>query len=260
MKIWVLFLSGIVICFIGCGQRRVGGGGRDGMESSDRRLTCLFDVGDSVIYYTGSSSKMLDINRGKVDDSGFVKAMFGKIKDGGLSLTLKPGDGAGVMGNLEEMANLAKSYGITNPTVDSTDANEEKTLGIVTAPPLREYMQGHPTFKLYLPKDDADSPEAISKLPKESQLVILISGGQDIYAYMGGDMRNGKKYTYREITDFVKGKRADKNFFVLIKPTKNSTYKNTVDILDVMTTAGIKHYALVDITKQEEDYLLEIDR
>jgi biopolymer transport protein ExbD len=76
--------------------------------------------------------------------------------------------------------------------------------------------------------------------------VILLSGSHDIYGYVGDDISKGKKYTYPEITDFVKARRDDKNFSVVIKAAKNTTYKNTVDILDVMTSADIKHYALVD--------------
>jgi biopolymer transport protein ExbD len=71
-------------------------------------------------------------------------------------------------------------------------------------------------------------------------------------------MRTGKKYTYPEIADLVKGRRSDKNFSVVIKAAKNTTYKNAVDLLDVMTTEQIQHYALIDITKEEEDYLHQI--
>jgi hypothetical protein len=42
---------------------------------------------------------------------------------------------------------------------------------------------------------------------------------------------------------------------VVIKPAASSTYKNTVDMLDAMRIADVKHYALVDISKPEEEYL-----
>jgi len=41
----------------------------------------------------------------------------------------------------------------------------------------------------------------------------------------------------------------------VIKAAASSTYKNTVDMLDVMRNTDIKHYALVDITKKEEEFL-----
>ena len=98
----------------------------------------------------------------------------------------------------------------------------------------------------------------LSGFSKSLQLVILLFESKEIYAYIGGDMRTGKKYTYQEITDLVKRRRSDKNFSVVIKASKNTTYKNTVDLLYLITTEQIHHYALIDITKEEEDYMHQI--
>ena len=38
---------------------------------------------------------------------------------------------------------------------------------------------------------------------------------------------------------------------MIIKPTEDATYKNTVDILDEMTINEIKRYAMVDISDTE---------
>jgi biopolymer transport protein ExbD len=43
----------------------------------------------------------------------------------------------------------------------------------------------------------------------------------------------------------------DKDFVVVIKPTKDARYASTIDILDEMTINGVKAFALVDITPQE---------
>ena len=110
-------------------------------------------------------------------------------------------------------------------------------------------------FKLKLPKDVPDSVSG--NISTRAQLVILLSGHNDIYAYRGSDIRKGKKYTYQEITNMLKDRKTD-TAFVVIRPAQSSTYHNIVDMLDVMTIAGIKHYALVDITKNEEAYLHEI--
>ncbi|HEY4064314.1 MAG TPA: hypothetical protein VGM30_20555 [Puia sp.] len=49
-----------------------------------------------------------------------------------------------------------------------------------------------------------------------------------------------------------KKRRTDPVWFqVILKPSPDATYRNTVDILDEMTIDDVKHYALVDITPNE---------
>lgn len=43
----------------------------------------------------------------------------------------------------------------------------------------------------------------------------------------------------------------DRDLLVVIKPSKNADYGRTVDILDEMLINGVKRYALVDITPEE---------
>jgi len=45
----------------------------------------------------------------------------------------------------------------------------------------------------------------------------------------------------------------DRDFMVIIKPTANATYKNTVDILDEMTINAVKRFAMVKISDTEKD-------
>ena len=47
----------------------------------------------------------------------------------------------------------------------------------------------------------------------------------------------------------------DKDFVVVIKPNKEATYRNTVDILDEMTINNVQRFAMVDITPQEEELI-----
>ena len=48
---------------------------------------------------------------------------------------------------------------------------------------------------------------------------------------------------------------ADRDFVVIIKPTKDATYKNTVDILDEMTINQVRTYAMVKIFDQEYELI-----
>ena len=250
MKNWAFLFTGVIFCAFSCGQSH---------SKDSPRLACIFLGYDSVIYYTGSSTRMEDVNRGKVTDTVFMNEMFAKIKKGGLPLTLKPGGAGDVMTNLQEVIDLANRYEVTQRSEDSIDVNEEKAFGAATPPQLKAFLQGQPlSFQSDLPKDGPGNPNAVANLPKASQLVILIAGGTEIYAYLGGDIEKGKKYTYQELTDLLKTKRSDKDFSVVIKPAKSGTYKNTVDMLDIMTISNIKHYALMDITNEEEDYLRKL--
>ena len=108
---------------------------------------------------------------------------------------------------------------------------------------------------LKLPKMGTDSVDSRYNRPMASRLVILVFGNTDIYAYKGSYIGSGKKYRYQDLTDLLKAQETDTNFMVVIKPAKNCTYKNTVDMLDEMKIADVKRYALVDITDQEQNFL-----
>jgi hypothetical protein len=45
-------------------------------------------------------------------------------------------------------------------------------------------------------------------------------------------------------------------FQVILKPSKDATYKNTVDILNEMTIDDVHHYAMVEITPDEYNIIL----
>lgn len=51
--------------------------------------------------------------------------------------------------------------------------------------------------------------------------------------------------------------KVGEKFVVVIKPTKESTYKNMVDILDEMAITHTKRYALVDMLTPDEKKLLK---
>ena len=227
-------------------------------DPANGRLTCLFAGYDSCVYYIGPSNRMTDVTRGKVTNAPFVLEMLHKIKRYRLSLMLKPGDGGDCVANLQQIKIRAIRDGISDISIDSTDANEEKTLGVITAPPLRDIMHGKEPFHLALPRQEDPDPATdarISKFPQASRFTIILSADNEIYGYYGENVDKGKDYTYDELTELLKSKRSDSSFIAIIKPDSSATYKNTVDMLDEMKTTGITHYALVDISRKEIDYL-----
>jgi biopolymer transport protein ExbD len=111
-------------------------------------------------------------------------------------------------------------------------------------------------MRLYLPKDVKDDDK--NKV-KNSAVITLMLGKNDVIYYYEGDSAAGLKPTdFKKVRDIVvdKKRRTDpKDFVVIIKPSVDATYKNTVNILDEMTIDGVKRYAMVDISPVEYNFI-----
>jgi biopolymer transport protein ExbD len=108
-------------------------------------------------------------------------------------------------------------------------------------------------MKLFLPKD-TDKPEEQNKLKESAALTVMPGKQNHVYYYEGLDPTKIQTSNFKAIRDVIldKKRRTDaKDFMVIIKPTQDATYKNTVDILDEMKIDDIHRYALVDITPDE---------
>ena len=102
---------------------------------------------------------------------------------------------------------------------------------------------------LYMPKDEGDE---IKTKPTDSVLTLLLLKNK-ILAYKGDKMLEAKTYDYRTIRHALMkdAKKFGEKFFVIIKPSAESSNTNTVDILDEMTICNIKRYAMVDLMPVE---------
>jgi len=108
-------------------------------------------------------------------------------------------------------------------------------------------------MKLFLPKD-VDKPEEQNKVKASAVLTIMLAKDDQIFYYEGDDPTKIQGSNYKGIRDVVldKKRRTDpKDFVVVLKPTADATYKNTVNILDEMTIDAVKRFALVDISPDE---------
>jgi biopolymer transport protein ExbD len=111
-------------------------------------------------------------------------------------------------------------------------------------------------MKLFLPKD-TEKPEDQNKIKASGALTLMLGKNDAVYYYEGElapDASNFKSTTFKEVRTVIidKKKSTDpKDFVVVIKPDKDATYKNTVDMLDEMLINDIKRYALVDIADVE---------
>jgi biopolymer transport protein ExbD len=115
-------------------------------------------------------------------------------------------------------------------------------------------------MRLFLPKD-TEKPEEQNKVKASGALTMLLAGNDNIFYYEGEllpDASNFKSTNFAEVRDVILNKKKSTDpddFVVVIKPNKESTYKNTVDMLDEMTINDVKRYALVDISSVEEQLI-----
>jgi biopolymer transport protein ExbD len=114
-----------------------------------------------------------------------------------------------------------------------------------------EITKAH-ALRLNLPKDVPiidQTPE-----PESAVITLLPAANNTIYYYEGADPAKLKSADFTSIRNIIldKKRRTNRNWFeVVLKPTKDASYKNAVDILDEMKIDDVPHYALVDITPTE---------
>ncbi|MEO6315598.1 MAG: biopolymer transporter ExbD [Chitinophagaceae bacterium] len=111
-------------------------------------------------------------------------------------------------------------------------------------------------MKLNLPKD-TDKPEEQNKVKESGVLTILLGKNDRVYYYEGTlapDASNFKSASFKEIRTEILAKKKSTNpedFVVVIKPDKDCSYKNVVDMLDEMLINDVKRYATVEISPVE---------
>ena len=112
---------------------------------------------------------------------------------------------------------------------------------------------------------DFNMPHDGDKMPvtNSGALTILLGKNDNVFYYEGSllpDASNFKASSFKNIREVLIAKKksvAAKNMFVIIKPSDGSNYRNVVDILDEMDINVITHYALDNITN-DENKLVEI--
>lgn len=218
------------------------------------RLTCIFLGKDSVAYYYGDSAVSDQVHRGKADDPRFLTGIVGPAyvyskKNPGFTIFLKPSAGDGSLQNLCDFKTSLQKQGLNATIIDTLN---QKEIAFFHAPPLTNIFNAEPTNTLQLPADT----EGTDSFPNNpARLVVLIYDENGLFAYRGTDLANGKKYTYSGFRTVLRSLNTDGKLSVLIRPSKKCTYRNTVNMLDMMTIGKVKHYSLVDITRREESFL-----
>jgi biopolymer transport protein ExbD len=109
------------------------------------------------------------------------------------------------------------------------------------------------SMKLNLPKD-TDKPDEQNKLKESAAFTVMPAKNDQVYYYEGLDPTKIQTANWKTIRDAILDKKRRTNpddFMVIIKPDKDATYKNAVDMLDEMKIDEVKRFALVDISPTE---------
>jgi biopolymer transport protein ExbD len=112
-------------------------------------------------------------------------------------------------------------------------------------------------MNLFMPKD-VEKQEDQNKVKESGAFTIMLGKQDQVYYYEGLDPTQLKSATFKTIREEIIRKKKSTNpedLVMIIKPTPDATYKNTVDILDEMTINEIKRYAMVDISPTEQELI-----
>jgi biopolymer transport protein ExbD len=124
-------------------------------------------------------------------------------------------------------------------------------------------MSSPATMDLFMPKD-TEKDEDLNKAKESGALTIMLGKENNIFYYEGQLLPDGSNFKtssfdpekgIRQVIIDKKRSTASQgmaeDMVVVIKPSPEATYKNTVDMLDEMTINEVKRFALVDIAEAE---------
>ena len=109
------------------------------------------------------------------------------------------------------------------------------------------------SMNLAMPKD-TDKPDEINKVKESGSLTLMLGKANVIYYYFGNDPATMQTTGYKDVRKIILDKKKAtpvNDLFIIIKPDKDASYKNAVDILDEMSINDITRYAMVDPTADE---------
>jgi biopolymer transport protein ExbD len=111
------------------------------------------------------------------------------------------------------------------------------------------------SMSLIMPKDTGTATPI-----KESGALTIIPTEKGNFYYYEGFFKPAhvQVCTLKEVRNIVLNKMSrtpGQDFSVVLKPTEAASYGNVVDLLDEMTIANVKRYALAVISPEEKTYL-----
>lgn len=117
-------------------------------------------------------------------------------------------------------------------------------------------------MNLNMPKD-TDKPDEVNKVKESGSLTLMLGKGNVVYYYFGNDPATMQTTNYKDVRKIILDKKKSTpvdDLFVIIKPDKDATYKNAVDMLDEMTINDIGRYAMVNPTADEYSKIQQTEK
>ena len=118
------------------------------------------------------------------------------------------------------------------------------------------------SMNLAMPKD-TDKPDEVNKVKESGSLTLMLGKSNVIYYYYGNDPTKMQTTGYKDLRKIILDKKKSTpkdDLFIIIKPDKDATYKNAVDVLDEMTINDIGRYAMVDPTPDEYKLIQQTEK
>ncbi len=116
------------------------------------------------------------------------------------------------------------------------------------------------TLGLILPKDVPDNIK--QKQPESGVLTLLLAARDRIYYYEKDQPNTMQASTLAQIRSVILSKKKrtiPSDFMVILKPSPEASFKNTINILDEMNISAVKRYAMVDISACEYKLMKEAE-
>lgn len=223
-------------------------------KNADNAPLTLIVKADSIFYFTGTLKEGMHFKRIPADNASMhsMLSVANKEDGPGMTVTIKLADeGGGGAGRVIEngvwLSATATKLGMTVQP-GKLDSLEEKVFSSTTV-----NIRKPEPLQLFLPREENPS-EYASHEPDDKTVTLILT--RDIVHHYRGQLsakENARSATYKDVRSAILSykKSIGNDIIVLIKPSEEAAYQNTVDILDEMTINDIKQYALVDITPEE---------
>jgi len=108
-----------------------------------------------------------------------------------------------------------------------------------------------------MPKDsEKDTIDQSSRV--RTKLTLILLKDDRVFGYYGDFIKDGRSAFISETDKLIEDgwKMFSKDsLVVVIKPTETASYKETVAILDQMTKNHIEKYSMVDLSKEEKEFI-----